>query len=41
MRKPLQRLLFLTPRILRLLFAACLSVIVLDVFDEGCFSMKF
>lgn len=35
MRKPLQRLLFWTPRILCLLFAAFLSVFALDVFEEG------
>lgn len=35
MRKPLQRLLFWTPRILCLLFATFLSVFALDVFDEG------
>ena len=35
MRKPLQRLLFWTPRILCLLVTAFLSVFVLDFFDES------
>src|ERR1017187_10199722 len=35
MRKPLQRLVFWTPRILCLLFAAFLTVFALDVLDEG------
>lgn len=35
MKRPLQRLLFWTPRILCLLFAAFLSVFALDVFGEG------
>jgi hypothetical protein len=35
MKKPLPQLLFWTPRILCLLFAAFLSVFALDVFEEG------
>ena len=35
MNKPLKRLLFLTPRILCLLFAAFISLFALDVFGEG------
>ena len=35
MREPLSRLLFWTPRILCILFAAFVSVFALDVFGEG------
>jgi len=35
MKTPLKRLLFWTPRILCLLFAAFISVFAADVFDEG------